>query len=179
MNETQDKMIKTSEKIIIFLNIVQVLIVTGIIIVTFAAFLLGLADDQLRTELMNGMQSITHGNYKFATFQLMSLLFLINIVSFGIWYYILKLMKNIFKTIVTLKTPFNDTSVDNIRNIAIASIVLSFIGGAIKTLENYFMFIEVDFSIDLFALVIGACIYCISLVFKFGVELQQLSDETL
>lgn len=90
---------------------------------------------------------------------------------------IYKLMKAISKE----RTPF---TIKNVKYIKSISILVLIAGLAVPVLENLVMKIvypeiESSVSINFFMVLAAIAMYCLSLVFQYGVYLQNESDQTL
>lgn len=88
-----------------------------------------------------------------------------------------KLMKAISKE----RTPF---TIKNVKYIKIISVLVLIAGLAVPVIENLVVKItypEVDLSISInfFMILAAVAMYCLSLVFQYGVYLQTESDQTL
>lgn len=96
---------------------------------------------------------------------------------------------------VTEGKPFSASVTGNLHKLGVLSIVLGVVGNVIMLVEvifTAFVFdvprlllgetithVSVDYTIDISFLVISAVLFLLSYIFRYGTELQQLSDETL
>ena len=80
--------------------------------------------------------------------------------------------RGVFKDISVDSSPFEMKQVKRIRKIAIFYFVVSLIG--LQTFDFSF-----SYSMNFVGIVGAVMFYCISLIFEYGCELQQESDETL
>jgi len=85
----------------------------------------------------------------------------------------------IFKDIRTNCTPFTRRNTVRIKIIAIIAAVLSMVGSCSDALVDYYTIGEPAWKINIAGLVMALIVYCISLIFSYGCDLQQESDETL
>ena len=85
----------------------------------------------------------------------------------------------IFSEIKTDCTPFTHKNTVRIRIIAMIAAVLSIVGSYSDALVDYYTIGELAWKINLAGLIMALIIYCISLIFSYGCDLQQESDETL
>ncbi len=85
----------------------------------------------------------------------------------------------IFNHIQKEDTPFSHQNTIRIKKIAIITIILSIVGSYSDALVDYYTIGQLTWKINIVGLIVGIIIYCISLIFDYGCELQQQSDETL
>ncbi len=76
-------------------------------------------------------------------------------------------------------TPFSHQNTIRIKKIAIVTIILSIVGSYSDALVDYYTIEQLTWKMNVVGLIVGIIIYCISLIFDYGCELQQQSDETL
>lgn len=76
-------------------------------------------------------------------------------------------------------TPFSHQNTVRIKYIAILAIVLGIVGSCSDALADYYTIGELTWRIDAVGIIRGMIIYCISLIFHYGCDLQRESDETL
>ena len=76
-------------------------------------------------------------------------------------------------------TPFSHENTVRIKRIAIIVAVLSIVGSYSDSLVDYYTIGELTWRVNVIGLITGMIIYCISLIFSNGCDLQQESDETL
>ena len=96
---------------------------------------------------------------------------------------------------VTQGKPFSDAVIENLKKLAILSIVLGILGNVISLVEMLFTtfvfdvtsllisekitHVSLNYTSDIGFVVISAVLLLLSYIFRYGSELQQLSDETL
>lgn len=85
----------------------------------------------------------------------------------------------IFNHIQKGDTPFSHQNTIRIKKIAIVTIILSIVGSYSDALVDYYTIEQLTWKMNVVGLIVGIIIYCISLIFDYGCELQQQSDETL
>lgn len=76
-------------------------------------------------------------------------------------------------------TPFTPRNTVRIQKVAGITALLSIVGGYSDALVDYYTIGELCWRANVTGLMIAAIIYCISLIFSYGCDLQQESDETL
>lgn len=76
-------------------------------------------------------------------------------------------------------TPFLHRNTVRIKGIAVIVGVLSIVGSYSDALVDYYTIGELTWRANVVGLVTAVIIYCISLIFNYGCDLQQESDETL
>ncbi len=94
------------------------------------------------------------------------------IVSFILLSILFKQARDVFKDISVDSSPFEMKQVKRIRKIAIFYFVVSLLG--LQSFDYSF-----SYSMNFVGIVGAVMFYCISLIFEYGCELQQESDETL
>jgi len=94
------------------------------------------------------------------------------IVSFILLAILFTQARDIFKDISIDSSPFEIKHVRRIRKIAIFYFVVSLIG-----LQSFDL--SFSYSMNLVGIVGAVMFWCVSLIFEYGCELQQESDETL
>ena len=94
---------------------------------------------------------------------------------------VLAIVYKLMKAISNERTPF---TIKNVKYIKSISILILIAGLAVPVLENLVMKIaypeaESSISINFFMVLAAIAMYCLSLVFQYGVYLQNESDQTL
>lgn len=89
------------------------------------------------------------------------------------------IIHSIFNDINKEGTPFLHRNATRMKYISIIAIILSIVGGYSDALVDYYTIGQLTWRVDIIGLIIGVIIYCISLIFSYGCDLQQESDETL
>lgn len=90
-------------------------------------------------------------------------------------------VEGLFKTIAKEQSPFTERVSHYLKKVAIFVIVLSAVPALLGTtiLRIVCPETEVVFPIELCGIVVGAVLFFIGLLFKYGKELQKRDDETL
>ena len=92
------------------------------------------------------------------------------IIELSLLIVLLRKSSKIFEDLSTDDTPFKMKQVKRIKEIAILYLIISIIGGSLGGITG---------SNFAFSLIGAGILWCISLVFEYGCELQKESDETL
>lgn len=108
-------------------------------------------------------------------------LIVVLIVTSVIMLLVLGIVYKLMKAISKERTPF---TIKNVKYIKIISILVFIAGLAIPIIENLVVKItypevESSISINFFMVLAAIAMYCLSLVFQYGVYLQTESDQTL
>ena len=61
----------------------------------------------------------------------------------------------------------------------IISLLLGLLGSCSDALVDHYTIGAPSWNVNLMGLFMGIILYCLSLIFEYGCDLQQLSDETL
>ena len=108
-------------------------------------------------------------------------LIVVLIVTSAIMLLVLGIVYKLMKAISKERTPF---TIKNVKYIKIISILVFIAGLAVPVIENLvvnitYPEIESSISINFFMVLAAVAMYCLSLVFQYGVYLQTESDQTL
>lgn len=108
-------------------------------------------------------------------------LIVVLIVTSAIMLLVLGIVYKLMKAISKERTPF---TIKNVKYIKIISVLVFIAGLAVPAIENLVVKItypEIEFtiSINFFMVLAAVAMYCLSLVFQYGVYLQTESDQTL
>lgn len=108
-------------------------------------------------------------------------LIVVLIVTSAIMLLVLGIVYKLMKAISKERTPF---TIKNVRYIKIISVLVFIAGLAVPIIENLvvkitYPEIESTISINFFMVLAAVAMYCLSLVFQYGVYLQTESDQTL
>ena len=76
-------------------------------------------------------------------------------------------------------TPFTHENTKRIKKVAIITAVLSIVGSYSDALVDYYTIGELTWRVNIIGMIVAIIIYCISLIFSYGCDLQRESDETL
>ncbi len=89
------------------------------------------------------------------------------------------LIARIFRGVAESLTPFTLQTARRVELAAGLLVVMGFAGGFSDAVTDYFTLGEFTWGVDLPVLLGGAVVFCLALAFRYGCELQRLSDETL
>lgn len=76
-------------------------------------------------------------------------------------------------------TPFTHENTARIKKVAIITAILSIVGSYSDSLVDYYTIGELTWRVNIIGMIVAIIIYCISLIFSYGCDLQKESDETL
>lgn len=76
-------------------------------------------------------------------------------------------------------TPFTYENTARIKKVAMVTAILSIVGSYSDALVDYYTIGELTWRVNMIGMVVAVIIYCISLIFSYGCDLQRESDETL
>lgn len=93
--------------------------------------------------------------------------------------FILYFIYMIFRDISREDTPFCKKHILRMKQAAAMTIVLSVIGSFFDSLSDVYTIGEMVWHMDFAGMILGIVICCLALIFDYGCELQQQSDETL
>lgn len=180
MNSSQQKVRNASAKIAVLLkasfivsNVVAILAIAAICILLFSG-------TDTKTSFLSAFH-ITANNGTVLRIEPRSLLFMfifmlidIVLISSAIFF-----VHAIFDEIKKGGSPFTHQNTIRIKNIAVIAVILSIIGSYSDALVDYYTIGELTWRMDFTGILSGIIIYCISLIFSYGCDLQRESDETL
>ena len=155
------------------LLLIMVILVSIAIIALILAVIICYSSDAMLEEVLTELESNNIGDL--AAIVVIAIL---NLIVVGISLF---LMYKIFSDIKTSYTPFKAENVRRLKNISYlilgSSVALPVVCWAIISTTELNPDVWVVFNPVMFAIAI--LFYCISLIFAYGTELQQESDETL
>ncbi len=76
-------------------------------------------------------------------------------------------------------TPFTHENTTRIKKVAIITAILSIVGSYSDSLVDYYTIGELTWRVNIIGMIVAIIVYCISLIFSYGCDLQKESDETL
>lgn len=85
----------------------------------------------------------------------------------------------VFAEMKSGSTPFSKENTVRIKKTAIVVSILSIVGGCSDALVDYYTIGGLTWRVNIVGLITAVIIYCISLIFGYGCDLQRESDETL
>ena len=180
MNATQLKISSASRKMTVILKIGGIITGIAALLALFAICVLVFAENEVRQSFLSAF-NVTANNgtiIRIAPRPLL-LMFILLLVNTAFLAVIIFLVHAIFNDIGKGCTPFSRQNTMRIKGVAIASVILSLIGGFSDAFVDYYTIGELTWSINIVGLITGMAIYCIALIFDYGCDLQRQSDETL
>lgn len=180
MNLNQRKISNISKTMALVFKIAG--IVTGIISVLAigAICILAFPNGEIKQSFIAAFE-VTANNGTVISIASNSLLvmFFFMLINTSLMTIIIVFIYDIFCSIGKSCTPFTIKVTKRIKQIAIISIALSLIGGFSDALVDYYTIGELTWRIDFIGLLSSMVILCLALIFRYGCDLQQQSDETL
>ena len=157
----------------IFTSIVSVLAIFAICILFFS-------NGEVKQSFMDAFEvTANNGTVISITSNSLLVMFFFMLINTSLMTVIIAFIYDIFCSIGKSFTPFTIKITRRIKQIAVISIVLSLIGGFSDALVDYYTIGELTWRINFAGLLSGIVILCLALIFRYGCELQQQSDETL
>ena len=180
MNEIQQKIVKTSKVVAIILKIGFILIAAAIGLLIIGMGVLAFADRGVATSLQDALTITTQGTsavgIAVSNIILVFGLFIIQLVAV---FMVFLTLHRIFSAICKDHTPFTNINAKRMRKVAVLIIAMGAISSITEFIAHKLITTQDGYSIDGTWLVMAAVIYCIALIFDYGCQLQQQSDETL
>lgn len=180
MNDIQQKIAKTSKVVAIVLKVGFILIAIAMGMLLLGMVILGFSNTELSQSLQQTF-NITVQNASAVGIAVRNLVmvFGLGMIELAIIFMIFRTMYKIFRAISLDHTPFRSENAKSMKKIAILIIVMGLVDSVASFLADKLLGPQADFGIDFMWLVMAAVIYCIALIFDYGCQLQQQSDETL
>ena len=182
MNETRQKIAKTSGLVAIVLKIGIIITTIGIGAVMIGLGVLVFADADVARSLHDAVMITNKGvpTTEIAISNMIPLVALL-IVQLAMVFVVLLIIHRIFTTISREHTPFMVVNVKRMKQVAILLLVMESVEGTLGFIVQRVVTVQglYNYSIDLTWVLIAGVIYCIALIFDYGCQLQQQSDETL
>ena len=180
MKPSQIKLKNTSKKIVVILKLG---FIASIIVMALALIAIGIlmfSKEDVKSSFLAAFE-VTANNGTTISIALQSLLvmFVFMLIDTLLISAILFIIHAIFKDIQKGNSPFLDQNTTRIKRIAIIAIILSIVGSSSDALVDYFTIGELTWKVNIIGLIASIIIYCIALIFRYGCDLQQESDETL
>jgi len=180
MKSSQEKIRNASKKITIILKLGFIVFVIVVIVALVAIGILMFSREDMKSSFLAAFEVTANNGTAISitpqSFLIMFVFILINTLLISVMIFI---MYAIFDDIKKGDTPFLHQNTARIKYIAIITVVLSIVGSYSDALIDYYTIGELTWRVNIIGLIIGIIIYCISLIFSYGCDLQQESDETL
>lgn len=180
MKTIQDKIHIASKKVSIVLKLVWVMTSVIAFLAIVGGAILTLSNNEMQKSFLAAFD-VTANNGTTISISPQNLLILFGsmFVNAMFMFLIIYTIYLIFRDISNEHTPFSKKNIVRIKRIAAITIVMSVIGSLFDTLLDAYTIGEMSWRIDVNGIILGLTIYCLALIFNYGCELQQISDETL
>ena len=86
---------------------------------------------------------------------------------------------SVFRNIAADGLPFTRPNAVLLKKTAVASLLLGVLGTCSDSLVDYYTIGAMPWNINPTGFITGMVLYCLALIFEYGFDLQQQSDETL
>ena len=180
MNEAKQKIIKTSKVVAIVLKVSFILaaiamglLLIGIVLLIFAN---GGVSQSLQQTLAITAQGTSATNI--AVYNLLVALGM-GIILLAMAFMVLFMLHRLFVNISREHTPFTETNVKIMKKVAVWTVITCIVDCITNGIADKILTGTTTFTLNFIWLVVAVVIYCISLIFDYGCQLQQQSDETL
>ena len=174
MKPSQEKIMSMSKKISIVL---KVGFIVSNVIVTLSLVAIGIlvfSGEDIKSSFLAAF-NVTANNGTTISIAAQSLMLIdMILISFAIFF-----VYAIFNEIRKGFTPFSHENTTRIKKIALLAAILSIVGSYSDALVDYYTIGELTWRINIIGIIVAIIIYCISLIFSYGCDLQRESDETL
>ena len=180
MKPSQQKIKEMSKKISIILKLGLIVSIVVMALALMAIGILMFSGEDLKSSFLAAFE-VTANNRTTIGIEPQSLLimFLFLLADTVLISLAILFVHAIFEEMKKGCTPFSRRNTVRIQRIALITAILSIVGGYSDALVDYYTIGELSWRANIVGLMIAAIIYCISLIFSYGCDLQQESDETL
>ena len=180
MKPSQEKIRSMSKKISIVLKLGFIVSNVIVILSLIAIGILVLSGEETKLSFLAAF-NVTANNGTTISIEAQSLLIMFAfmlidtiLISLAIFF-----VYAIFDKIRKGFTPFTHENTTRIKKVAIITAILSIVGSYSDSLVDYYTIGELTWRINIIGIIVAIIIYCISLIFSYGCDLQKESDETL
>ena len=180
MKPSQEKIMSMSKKISIVLKLGFIVSNVIVILSLVAISILVFSGEDIKSSFLAAF-NVTANNGTTISIAAQSLLVMFAfmlidtiLISFAIFF-----VYAIFNEIRKGFTPFSHENTTRIKKIALLAAILSIVGNYSDALVDYYTIGELTWRINIIGIIVAIIIYCISLIFSYGCDLQKESDETL
>jgi len=176
MNAKKEKIIKMSKILDAFLKIGAILMVMAT--ATFIVSIIIAPSLDLTSFSLDGLVAKTQFNGNISDFRSIMVTFILNSAVIAAILYVASF---IFKGISRGNSPFEKKNAEKIKIISYLMVALGVLVPLLQFLIVYIFIggIYTSVAINLENIVFAAVFFCLALIFEYGAELQQQSDETL
>lgn len=180
MKPSQQKIRNASQKITVILKLGFIISIITAVLSLIAISILIFSSEDIRLSFLAAF-AVTANNETIINIAPQSLLimFVFMLTDTLLISVMIFLVHAIFCDIKEKNIPFLHKNTVRIKSIAVIAIILSIVGSYSDALVDYYTIGELTWRINISGLIIGTIIYCISLIFNYGCDLQQEYDETL
>ncbi|MCI8876309.1 MAG: DUF2975 domain-containing protein [Lachnospiraceae bacterium] len=180
MKPSQEKIRSMSKKISIVLKLGFIVSNVIVILSLIAIGILVLSGEETKLSFLAAF-NVTANNGTTISIEVRSLLIMFAfllidtiLISLAIFF-----VYAIFDKIRKGFTPFTHENTTRIKKVAIITAILSIVGSYSDSLVDYYTIGELTWRVNIIGMIVAIIVYCISLIFSYGCDLQKESDETL
>ena len=180
MNETKQKIAKTSKMVAVVLKISFILALVAMGLLLLGMGFLAFENSSDSTSLMQTFTVAASGTS--ATGVAVGNLIIsfgLGVISLATMFMVLFTLYRLFVNISKEHTPFTEVNVKIMKKVAVWTVITCFVDFIANGIADRILTGEVTFTFNFIWLVVAATIYGIALIFDYGCQLQQQSDETL
>ena len=180
MKPSQEKIRSMSKKISIVLKLGFIVSNVIVILSLIAIGILVLSGEETKLSFLAAF-NVTANNGTTISIEAQSLLIMFAfmlidtiLISLAIFF-----VYAIFDKIRKGFTPFTHENTTRIKKVAIITAILSIVGSYSDLFVDYYTIGELTWRVNIIGMIVAIIVYCISLIFSYGCDLQKESDETL
>lgn len=180
MNETKQKIVKTSKVVAIVLKISLILVAIAIGALLLGIGFLALGRNGLSESLQQTL-TIAAGGASAMGIAISNLIWVcsLGIVVLIATFMVLFTLHRLFVNISNEPSPFTKNNVKVMKRVAVWTVIMCVVECIVSGISDKLLTGEITFTVDFIWLVVAAAVYGIALIFDYGTQLQQQSDETL
>ena len=180
METNQQKIRNVSKRISIVLKLGFIVSNVIVILSLIAIGILVFSEDNTKSSFLAAF-NVTANNGTTISIEARSLLimFIFMLIDTILISLVILFVYPVFDEIRKGFTPFSHGNTVRIKRIAIIVAILSIVGSYSDSLVDYYTIGELTWRVNIIGMIVAIIIYCISLIFSYGCELQRESDETL
>ena len=180
MNEAKQKIAKTSKVVATVLKVSFILVAIAMVILLLGMGVLTLAGSGISTSLQQALTIAARGTSA-ADIAISNLVmvFGLGIVVLTTTFMVFFTLHRLFVNISCEHTPFTEVNVKIMKRVAIWTAIMCIVDCFTNGISDKLLTGETTFTLNFIWLVVAAAIYGIALIFDYGCQLQQQSDETL
>lgn len=180
MKPSQEKIRNASKKITVILKLGFIVSIIVVALALFAIGILMFSREDIKSSFLTAFEvTANNGTTISIAPQPLLIMFIFMLIDTLLISAMIFIVHAIFEDVKKGDTPFLPQNTVRIKIIAIITAILSIVGSYSDALVDYYTIGELTWRVNVMGLIIGMIIYCISLIFSYGCDLQQESDETL